>query len=335
MAKLSRPRRGSLAFYPRVRARSWVPKIRSWPEVEEGPRIQAFAGYKAGMTYVYLRDHRRLSSTAGMDVWTPVTVIETPPMLALAVRLYERTPYGLRTLGEVWAPELPEFLSRRFPIPKEYDVEAAWARLEGKMDRVSEVRFIMGTQPWRITGVPKKVPDLVEIRIGGGGLEERISFARERLGTEFRFDEFGFVGKWVDVLAVTKGKGFQGHVKRFGVKLLHHKNRKHRRMIGTLGPWHPDWVRWTVPQAGQTGFHQRTEFNKLILKIGEDGSEVIPKGGFLHYGVLREGYVILKGSVPGPAKRLIVMRDAVRPPSEREEVDLRFVYTGSQQGVRP
>ena len=70
-----------------------------------------------------------------------------------------------------------------------------------------------------------------------------------------------------DILGITRGKGFQGSVKRWGVKLLTHKNSKHRRMIGTLGPKSPGYVRPTVPQAGQMGYHQRTEYNKRILKI--------------------------------------------------------------------
>ena len=46
------------------------------------------------------------------------------------------------------------------------------------------------------------------------------------------------------------------------------------------------------------GFHQRTEYNKLIMKIGNNGSEITPKGGFLRYGVINTEYVIVKGSVP-------------------------------------
>jgi large subunit ribosomal protein L3 len=60
------------------------------------------------------------------------------------------------------------------------------------------------------------------------------------------------------------------------------------------------------------GYQQRTEFNKRILKIGENGMEITPKGGFLHYGVLKNPYVLIKGSIPGPAKRLIRIRPAIR-----------------------
>ena len=77
------------------------------------------------------------------------------------------------------------------------------------------------------------------------------------------------------------------HVKRWGVKLLPRKNRKHQRMVGTLGPWNPHYVRSTVPQAGQMGYHQRTEYNKRVLKIGDSGEEITPNGGFIRYGSSR------------------------------------------------
>ena len=139
----------------------------------------------------------------------------------------------------------------------------------------------------------------------------------------------------LDTIAVTKGKGFQGAVKRWGVKLLTHKNSKHRRMIGTAGSWHPNWVQATVPQAGQMGYHQRTEYNKRVLKIGENGEEITPTGGFPHYGVVRNPYILLHGSIPGPAKRLISMRDAVRYQRgvKVEKTEISYISTTSKQGA--
>lgn len=149
-----------------------------------------------------------------------------------------------------------------------------------------------------------------------------------------KFSDFAKSGALVDVAAVTKGKGFQGAVKRWGVKLLSHKNSKHRRMIGTLGPKRPGLVRPTVPQSGQMGYHQRTEFNKRIIKIGESGEEVNPKGGFLHYGSVRNNYLLIYGSVPGPTKRLIRIRDPVRPSKVSGDApDVVYISTESKQGA--
>ena len=143
------------------------------------------------------------------------------------------------------------------------------------------------------------------------------------------------VGAYADVTAITTGKGTQGPVKRWGTCL---RKRKHsrggkERHIGTLGPWNPHHVRWQVPQMGQMGYQQRTEFNKRILRIGEDGKDVTPAGGFLHYGVLRSQYVLIKGSVPGPVKRLVRIRPAVRQGEHaiRSPV-IEYVSLQSKQG---
>ena len=73
------------------------------------------------------------------------------------------------------------------------------------------------------------------------------------------------------------------------------------------------------------GYHQRTEYNKRILKIGADGSEVTPKGGFLRYGQINGAYILIDGSVPGPAKRLIRLRYPARSPKRFPEEPPKIV----------
>ena len=249
MAQHSKPKRGSHAYSPRKRAAKETPRIKAWPGNGEKPVLQGFAGYKAGMSHVLLIDYRPTSTTSGQEVFVPVTILETPPMKIAAIRFYEYTPYGLRAKTEIWADNIEE-LSKRLPLPK---------NKKGKeVEDFDEIRVLAYTEPWRISGIPKKIPDLMEIRIGGGELKERLEYGKSILGKEIGVKDVFKEGEMIDAIAVTKGKGFQGHVKRWGVKKLHHKNRKHRRMIGTLGPW-LSWVRPTVPQAGQMGYHKRTE----------------------------------------------------------------------------
>jgi large subunit ribosomal protein L3 len=319
------PRRGSKGYSPRKRARSEVPRIQSWPNGDDKPRLQGFAGYKAGMTHVFVVDYRPTSTTSGQEVMVPVTVVETPPMKIAAIRVYKSTPYGLKTVTETWADNVEE-LKGRIPIPKKTK--------ELEVEDFDDIRVIAYTKPRDVTGVPKKLPEIMEIRIGGGSKEERLNYAKEILGKEVDISDIYSDGSMVDIAAITKGKGFQGPIKRWGLKLLTHKNRKHRRMVGTLGPW-LSWVRSTVPQGGQTGYHHRVEYNKRILRIGENGEEITPEGGFLHYGVVRNKYVILHGSIPGPAKRLIRMRDAIRYHRgvKVEKPEITYVSTMSKQGV--
>lgn len=284
------------------------------------------------MTHAFIVDKRAKSTTSGMELQTPVTVIEVPPMKIAAVRFYENTVLGLKTAGEVWATDVDPLLQKRLNVPKNHTAES-FAKYDG-LD-IEDVRVIAYTQPKMVSGVPKKVPDIMELRIGGGKIADRVEFAKSILGTEVGIDKFALAGTFVDVIAVTKGKGFQGVTKRWGVKLLSHRNSKHRRGIGNLGPKRPGYVRSTVPGSGQMGYHQRTEFNKQIVMVGENGDDVNPAGGFLNYGVVKNNYVLIRGSVPGPTMRLIRLRDATRAPKKADTSapEVTYVSKQSKQGA--
>lgn len=329
MGQPHRPKKGSKGYSPRVRASSQVPRLTSWPLGGDAPKIQGFAGYKAGMTHAIVTDYRPSSTTSGQEVSVPVTVVEVPPMKVAAVRYYRETPYGLRTLGEQWATGTDARLKGRLPVPKE---PKAFTPETGKVD---DVRILAYTQPKLVTGTPRKTPEIMELRIGGGKIADRIAFANDKLGKEITITDFAINGQMIDVAAVTKGHGVKGAVPRWGVKLQGHKDSKNRRDASPLGPFQPRFIRsMTVPMPGQMGYHNRTEYNKRILKIGTDGADVTPAGGFVNYGVVRNGYVLLHGSIPGPAKRLIRLREAARylRGIEIAEPQLAYVSTASKQG---
>ncbi len=337
------PRRGSLGLRPRKRASRLVPRIRSWPEVDaDHPLPLAFIGYKAGMTHVYIIDDRPGTITHGKEIFVPVTIIEAPPMVTLAVRVYGYNPnIGLYTLGEAWAQ--PEELKKLYnldvdrivPRLRVHDPEKAVKKLEEMLEKVYDVRIIAATQPRLVGGLSKKKPDVIEIKIGGKvGIEDRFKYAVSILGKTFTVRDVFKEGQLVDVIAVTKGKGFEGVIKRFGVKELPrwHKHRKGSRKTGTRGP--ATSFSWSeTPQPGQLGFHRRTEYNKRILRIGDNGLEVTPAGGFLHYGIVRSTYVMLAGSVPGTVKRPIVLRHPVRPTWTPEgPPTITYISLQSKQG---
>ncbi|MEM1515482.1 MAG: 50S ribosomal protein L3 [Candidatus Bathyarchaeia archaeon] len=337
MPKHHAPRRGSLAYLPKARASRPIGRIKYWPEVKEGPVLLGFAGYKAGMTHIVMVDDEPGSVNFGKEVVQPVTVIDTPPMYIAAVRVYTQEENTLRTLTEVWASPLPKDFERVITLPKDYDekkVDEGLKRTEEALNEIVEFRVLAATQP-RLTSVPKKKPDLMEIKVGGGSVKEQFEYVKKILGKTVSIEEIFKEGQYVDVIAITKGKGIQGPVKRWGVKTLQHKTRKTERGVGTLGAIGMKRVIYTVPRAGQMGFHQRTEYNKRIIKIGKDGKEVTPKGGFLHYGVIKGTYILLSGSVPGPAKRLIRLRYPARPPRRLSEIppQITFISLESKQGV--
>ncbi|MFT4947565.1 MAG: large subunit ribosomal protein L3 [Natronomonas sp.] len=324
-----------MGFSPRKRASSETPRFNSWPDDDGQPALQGFAGYKAGMTHVVMINDEPDSARQGMEETVPVTVVETPPMRVAALRAYEDTPYGKRPLTEVWADDVHPDLERALDVPESGG--ASEEQIHEALDdgRLGDVRAITYTVPEAVSGVPKKEPDVMENRVGGGALAERVEFGLDLLdGEEYSVNDVFRAGEYADVAAITKGKGTQGPVKRWGVQKRKGKHARQgwRRRIGNLGPWNPSRVRSTVPQQGQTGYHQRTELNKRLIDLGEDEDPTVD-GGFVDYGEVDNEYALVKGSVPGPDKRLVRLRPAVRPNDQpRLDPEVRYVSTASNQG---
>jgi large subunit ribosomal protein L3 len=337
MGKVHRPKRGSLAFSPRKRAKSHIPRFRAWPEATGEPRLQSFAGYKAGMTHVIMVDDIKNSLTQGMEISVPVTVIETPAIRVAAIRAYTKDSAGERVIAEAWAADLDPELRRRINVPTDENLNENLEAI-GKMigeGKVIDIKAVTYTLPKSLTGVPKKTPDIMESGISAKDLNTKFEYAKSILGTLVSVTDVFKTGTLVDTAAITIGKGTQGPVKRWGINLMKgkHSRQGSLRQVGTLGPWHPAHVSWRVPQMGQMGYHQRTEFNKRILKIGSNGSDVTPEGGFLNYGLVRGDYVLIKGSVPGPSKRLIRLRDPIRAKkAELGEPNILYISKESKQG---
>ena len=335
MSHPHRPRRGSIAYSPRIRARSEIPRVRAWP-VQKQPKLLGFAGYKAGMTHVIMTDDVPNSLTSGMEISVPVTILEAPPMKVAAIRVYNSTTYGAHAIAEAWTTEFDKELNRAMAVPKKHDLPAALAKIDQliKDGVAKDMRLIMYTVPDKVTGIPKKKPEIMENNIGGTDIKARFESAKNLLGKSVNISDVFANGDIIDVLAITIGKGLQGPVKRWGIQLqkAKHSRAGSVREIGTLGPWHPSHVNWRVPQLGQTGYHQRTEFNKRVMQIGKDGKTVTPDGGFMDYGIVRNDFIIIKGSVPGPVKRLVRLRPAIRLKKQLPAPELTYISLESKQG---
>ena len=313
--KTHAPRHGSLAYLPRHRAKRLVARIRFWPKIQaDTPKLLGFVGYKAGMTHVFKIEDRKRSPNFGKEVMTPATILETPPILVCAVRAYTTNLYGAQSLSEAWMKDPPDDLEKIFTLPEEFKTEESLKNIEANLAEVTRIRVFTITQP-RQTSLSKKKPDIAEIEVGGGTIQQQFEYAKDLLGKTITPTELFKDGQFIDAVAITTGKGFQGPVKRWGVTILQAKGRKTKRGIATLGPWNPHHVMYSVARAGQMGFHQRTEYNKRILKIGTDGKEVTPKGGFLRYGLVNGPYMLLEGTIAGTEKRPIRLRYPARPPT--------------------
>ncbi len=355
MVKKARPRAGSLAFYPRKKAKKETASFSSFPsiEVKEGEKSRPlnFLAYKAGMTHVLGRDAHEKSITAGHEVAIAATVLEAPPLKVFGVRAYCKAPagfYGIVPMKDVFVKSADKNLLRKIPAfkkklkkkkheeerkgekVKEKEMETGFDGLLKAKDKIVAVRLLCHTQPGK-TNFGKKKPDISELALSGS-VEQQLQFAKERLGQEIAISDAFEEKQFVDIRAVTKGKGMQGPVKRFGVKVARPKAKK-RRVVGSIGPWNPSTVMWQVARAGQTGYHSRTECNKKILRIGsaKDLGQVNPKAGFKNYAKLENDFVILAGSVAGPSKRAVALRHPIRKSRlERHKVEaLDYVASGT------
>jgi len=329
------PRHGSLAYLPRKRASDIKGRIRNWLDINEEVNFLGFAGFKAGMTHLTYIEDQENSPYFGKEIMKAVTVIEVPPLILIGVKVYSEDEYGKYIVGECFSTDINPNLLRKIKSPnsENYDLESKQQDLIQKIDETCEIRGIFQTQPYKIS-LARKKPDIIEIKVNSvNNPIEEFEFAMNLLGNEIRARDILLEGELVDVIAVSKGKGFQGPVKRYGIKILSRKNNKIRRAVACIGAWHPARVRYTIPRAGQLGFHQRTEYHKRIMKLGENEEEINPKGGFINYGKVSGDYLLILGSVPGPKKRLIRIRKTIRPAKSFsiKTPEITFINRESQQ----
>ncbi|MGC8568405.1 MAG: 50S ribosomal protein L3 [Nitrososphaeria archaeon] len=272
------PHRGSLAFYPRKRASRILPKLRYYAETEE-PSLAAVVGIKVGMGHAIITDDRQGTPNFGKPLFVPFTVVALPPMKVVRIVAYGYHDGYLVNLGDV----------------------------SDSMDlsKVSEVRAVVEAVP-RDAGFSQKKPYVLEIPITGKDIKAKLEYAKKILNQTIQTKDLIMSWGYVDVIGVTKGKGFQGPVKRFGIKRKQHKARKSVRAVGTLGPWHPASIMYTVPRAGQMGFQRRTIYNLRVISASKEPGALLP------FKKITSDYVLIAGSLPGPKGRPLVIRKSVR-----------------------
>lgn len=315
--KQSSPRRGSLAFLPRGRTSALLPRIKHWPSYDGEPRLMGFIGYKAGLTHAHVIDTVENSPSQGTEIMVSATLVAVPPVLLAGLRLYEKDFNGnLRSLTTLWGEKVPDDIKRLVPTFKSNHENVE--RAKGLAGKASEVRALLFSQA-KNAGLEAKKPLLLEVKVGGKSPAACFDHALGLLSKTVSFKDLFKPGEFVDISSVTKGKGFQGVVKRHHVKTLPRKSRKTKRGVASIGAWHPAYVPYTTPRSGQMGFHRRTEYNKKILRIVANGSEVMPKSGIHRFGVVETELAVLQGTVPGTPKRPLVIRMAVRAHRSVEE----------------
>jgi large subunit ribosomal protein L3 len=115
------------------------------------------------------------------------------------------------------------------------------------------------------------------------------------VGQEVKVDIFA-AGDVVDVTGISKGKGFQGSIKRHGQSRgpMAHGSRYHRRP-GSMGPVAPNRVFKGKALPGRMGGEQVTVQNLEIVKVD-----------------VERNLLLIKGNVPGPKKALLKIKGAIK-----------------------
>uniref|UniRef100_A0A6M2E5H2 Putative large subunit ribosomal protein l3e n=1 Tax=Amblyomma tuberculatum TaxID=48802 RepID=A0A6M2E5H2_9ACAR len=371
--KFSAPRHGSMGFVPKKRSKRIRGKVKAFPKDDPTKPIHltAFLGFKAGMTHIVREVDKPGSKVNKKEVVEPVTILETPPMMIVGVVGYIETPKGLRAFKTVWAEHLSEECRRRFyknwykskkkaftKSCKRWQEDLGRQEIERdfkKMKKYCKVIRVLAHTQMKLMHRRQKKAHIMEIQVNGGTVGAKIKWAREHLEKPVPVSQVFAQDEMIDVIGVTKGKGFKGVTSRWHTKKLPRKTHKGLRKVACIGAWHPSRVQFTVARAGQKGFHHRTEINKKIYRIGQgvhkkDGKLVInnaatdydtsnksitPMGGFPHYGVVNCDYVMLKGCIMGPKKRVITLRKSLLVHTKRaalEKINLKFIDTSSKFG---
>jgi large subunit ribosomal protein L3 len=330
MASSSTRKRGSKAFWPRVKAKKPTAVVNAWTSVTNLPKETNFLGfpaYKAGMTNIGVIDNFSHTLTKGTEIDMPVTILECPPIKVLSVKLLSDDEYGnLQIVKEVSAQIKDKNLARKVDLQKKATKAPTAEELTkfAAENGVEVLRVKVSTTP-SVTGIGKKKPEILELAVSGS-IEEQITFALSKLGTDVKVSDVIEAGTLVDSHGITTGKGFTGAVKRFGVKLTSHKSEKTRRHAGNVGAWTPSRVLTTIPLAGQHGFHERTEWNKWVIKVDDKPDKINPVSGLRGFGIVKNDYLLVKGSVQGPKKRMVTLVRAQRPNKRYPKVAPEVTY---------
>lgn len=369
--KYEEPRSGSLAYLPKRRTRHHRGRVRHFPkdDASKPVHLTAFMGYKAGMTHVVKYQERREGKKVlKKDVVHAVSVVECPPMKIVGLVGYSETPRGLRALSTVWAGQLDNDVKRRFyknwmnakkkAFSKYADrfkeEDSSKRSIKRDLERIkkycSVVRVLCASQMRKLKFRQHKA-HIMEIQVNGGNVVQKVDWAFGKFEQEVSIGEVFSKDECVDTIGVTKGKGTQGVIKRFGVSRLPRKTHRGNRKVGCIGAWHPNSVKWTVARRGQLGYHSRTQLNNKIYRIGAAAARgvtnnattetdaieknISPMGGFPHYGEVNQDFVLIKGGVFGTKKRAVVLRKSIFPTTRawmNETLEIKFIDTSSKHG---
>ncbi len=156
------------------------------------------------------------------------------------------------------------------------------------------------------------------------GIVKKANTAPKRFIKEFRYDEMmsyevgdtisvtSFsAGEIVDVTGTSKGKGYQGVIKRHGQKIgpKGHGSGAHR-IVGSMGPIAPNRIAPGKKMPGHMGHVTKTIQNLEIISVDIENS-----------------LLLIKGSIPGPNKGLVMVKSAIKANGKVRDVEELVNYS--------
>merc|ERR1711962_605194 len=310
--KFEAPRHGSKGFLPKKRSKRHRGKAKAFPKDDPSKPVHltCFMGYKAGMTHIVREMDRPGSKNNKKEVVEAVTIIETPPTIAVGVVGYIETPRGMRALKTVWAEHIGEECKRRFYKNWSQSKKKAftksctkWADDLGKKEIEKDlnqmkkycttIRIIVHTQMKLLRRRQKKA-HIMEVQLNGGSIADKVNFAREHFEKEVPVGEVFAQDEMTDVIKKIYRMGAGYHMK--DGKLV--KN------------------------------NAATEYDIADKSIN-------PMGGFPHYGEVKQDFIMIKGCCIGPKKRHLTLRKSLLTHTKKralEKINLKFIDTSSKFG---
>jgi len=208
-----------------------------------------------------------------------VTIVETPAMIVIGAVGYVKTPQGLRAMNTVWAEHLNDEIKRRFyknwfkskkkaftKYAKKYQNGSIEQDLDALKKNCDVIRVIAHTQVRKVKNLKQKKAHMMEIQVNGGSVADKVDFCYKYFEKAIPVDAVFTKDEMIDCISVTKGKGFEGVITRWGVTRLPRKSHRGLRKVACIGSWHPARVGYTVARPGQHGYHHRTEINKKVTQ---------------------------------------------------------------------
>src|SRR3989344_3239550 len=205
------PRKGSLQFWPRKRARKFLPRV-NWNAINSGKNLKGFIAYKAGMKSAIVKDNTEHSMTKGKRIAVPVTILECPNMKIFSVRFYKNGIVKEEVIAEESLKD--KELKRKIKLPK---------IIKKKLDKINlnevdNVSVIVYSQIKKTN--LKKTPDFSEIGIAGNNVNEKINFVKGNINKEISVLDVFEKGDLVDVRGLTTTKSPFSKTSKTEISLL-------------------------------------------------------------------------------------------------------------------